>query len=61
MEKSGKVVAKWDSFSAIVFNDICCEEVLAHNCPQQCLDNVGYANLVRKFLNEPKDHTLKGK
>lgn len=54
MEKSSKIVAKWDSFAVKAFNDICVEEVLVFNWPQQCLNVVGYANLVRKFYERTK-------
>jgi hypothetical protein len=31
MQKGTKVVAKWDAVAARAFNEICVEEVLAHD------------------------------
>jgi hypothetical protein len=53
-EKGTKMVVKWDAFATKVFNKICVKEVLVHNMLQQCLNNVGYVNLVRKFYEHTK-------
>lgn len=52
MEKPAKPQAKWDPTVAKVFNKICVEQVLAHNRPNNCLNNVGYANLVKKLFEQ---------
>ena len=54
MDKSAKVQAKCDAFAAKALNDICVEEVLAHNRQGHCLNSLGYANLVRKFFDVPR-------
>lgn len=55
MDKSTKVQVKWDAFAAKAFNVICVEEVLAHSRPGDCLNSLGYENLVRKFF----EHTIR--
>ncbi|PUZ70167.1 hypothetical protein GQ55_2G205000 [Panicum hallii var. hallii] len=47
--KTRKPNAQWDSNAAKIFNEICVEQVLANNRPQGCLNNKGYANLIKQF------------
>jgi hypothetical protein len=45
-----KVVAKWDFWMHKVWLDISMEEVRANNRSQDCLNSLGYANLMKKLL-----------
>jgi hypothetical protein len=49
MDKSGKVIAKWDTRTTKIYIEICVEEVNARNRSQHFLNAEGYANLIRKF------------
>jgi Cys-tRNA synthase (O-phospho-L-seryl-tRNA:Cys-tRNA synthase) len=49
MEKCGKLIAKWDTRVAKIYNEICVEEVNASNMPQHYLNAEGYANMIRMF------------
>jgi hypothetical protein len=52
MDKSRKVIAKWDTRATKIYTEICVEEVNACNMPQHFLNAEGYANLIRKFKEQ---------
>ncbi|XP_024311862.1 L10-interacting MYB domain-containing protein-like [Brachypodium distachyon] len=54
MEKGKHGKAQWDVEAHRVFLDVCIEEVEANNRPTQCLNAVGYANLISKFNDRTK-------
>ncbi|KQK17801.1 hypothetical protein BRADI_1g36816v3 [Brachypodium distachyon] len=54
MEKGKHGKAQWDAVAHRVFLDVCIEEVEANNRPTQCLNAVGYANLISKFNDRTK-------
>jgi hypothetical protein len=59
MDKSGKVIAKWDTRASKIYIEICVEEVNARNMPQHFINAEGYANHIRKF-KERIGHTTPG-
>ncbi|KQK18034.1 zinc finger CCCH domain-containing protein 43-like [Brachypodium distachyon] len=54
MEKGKTGKATWDAVAHRAFLDVCIEEVEANNRPTQCLNAVGYANLISKFNERMK-------
>jgi hypothetical protein len=54
MDKSRKVIAKWDTRATKIYTEICVEEVNACNRPQHFLNAEGYANLIRKFKEQSR-------
>jgi hypothetical protein len=49
MDKSGRVIAKWNTRTSKIYTEIYAEEVNARNRAQHVLNAEGYANLIRKF------------
>jgi hypothetical protein len=49
MDKSGKVITKWDTRGAKIYTEICVKDVNVRNRPHHFLNAEGYANLIREF------------